>query len=229
MRDIKTAGTVIGSPTQEDGTDMNFDRYLRFLLITLGCSTMLLGCMDDPRKRVRPASDDDDTTTQGDDDDTSGGDDDDTSGGDDDDSTPPGDDDDTTPPGDDDDTTPPGDDDDTVATDCLAGEVPDCAGTCVPSTFLGDTYCDDGTYEYPEGSGIPVYLNCPTFANDAGDCGLIECPEVGQILDCTGVTLCGPAVLLGNQSCDDTNGEASIDFNCPQLNFDAGDCQGLGD
>ena len=206
---------------------MNFDRCLRFLLITLGCSTLLLGCMDDPRKRVRPASDDDDTTTQGDDDDTSSGDDDDTSAGDDDDTTTQGDDDDTSG-GDDDDSTPPGDDDDTVAADCLAGEVPDCAGTCVPSTFLGDTYCDDGTYEHPEGSGIPVYLNCTTFANDAGDCGLTECSEVGLIPDC-GFTWCGPAAVLGDQSCDDTSSETSIDFNCEQLNFDAGDCQGLGD
>tara|TARA_Y100001968_G_scaffold325833_1_gene367779 strand:- start:682 stop:1284 length:603 start_codon:yes stop_codon:yes gene_type:complete len=200
---------------------MNFDRCLRFLLLTLGCSSMLLGCemVDVP---VAQASDDDDTATPGDDDDTA-------TPGDDDDSTPPGDDDDSTPPGDDDDSTPPGDDDDTVAADCLAGEVPDCAGSCVPSAYLGDNACDDGSYEYPEGSGIPVFLNCSTFANDAGDCGLVECPEVGLIPDCTGVTWCASATLLGNQICDDTNSETSIDFNCEQLNFDAGDCQGLGD
>jgi hypothetical protein len=51
---------------------------------------------------------------------------------------------------------------------CPAGEIEDCNGNCCPETWVGDGYCDDGTYQW---NGIPIYLNCDQFGNDGGDCG----------------------------------------------------------
>ena len=50
---------------------------------------------------------------------------------------------------------------------CPQGEIADCNGNCVPEDWLGDGYCDDGTYEW---NGIPIYLNCEEFNWDGGDC-----------------------------------------------------------
>ena len=50
---------------------------------------------------------------------------------------------------------------------CPAGEIEDCNGNCCPETWIGDGYCDDGTYQW---NGIPIYLNCPEFGCDGGDC-----------------------------------------------------------
>ena len=92
-----------------------------------------------------------------------------------------GDDDDAT--GDDDDAT--GDDDDSAVGDdddsaggCLVGEIEDCDGTCVDSTWLGDGLCDDGSYFY---NGVPVYFNCAAYSWDNGDCPV----------PCTSHTTCG--------------------------------------
>jgi lysyl endopeptidase len=51
---------------------------------------------------------------------------------------------------------------------CPAGEIEDCNGNCCPETWVGDGYCDDGTYQW---NGNPIYLNCDQFGNDGGDCG----------------------------------------------------------
>lgn len=50
---------------------------------------------------------------------------------------------------------------------CPAGEIPDCAGTCAPSSWIGDGSCDDGTYGW---NGAPVVFDCSTFGSDGGDC-----------------------------------------------------------
>lgn len=50
---------------------------------------------------------------------------------------------------------------------CPAGEIADCNGNCCPETWVGDGYCDDGTYAW---NGIPIFLNCDQFGNDGGDC-----------------------------------------------------------
>jgi len=50
---------------------------------------------------------------------------------------------------------------------CSAGEIEDCNGNCCPETWVGDGYCDDGTYEW---NGNLIYLNCTEFNNDGGDC-----------------------------------------------------------
>jgi hypothetical protein len=50
---------------------------------------------------------------------------------------------------------------------CPAEEVEDCNGNCVPTDWIGDSYCDSGAYDH---NGVYIYLDCPSFNNDAGDC-----------------------------------------------------------
>jgi hypothetical protein len=50
---------------------------------------------------------------------------------------------------------------------CGPEKVYDCVGKCVDEhqakSWIGDGYCDDGTYG--------MDLRCPEFNNDGGDCG----------------------------------------------------------
>ncbi len=57
---------------------------------------------------------------------------------------------------------------------CPTGEIEDCFGNCCPSEWLGDSYCDDGSYSH---NGVPIYLNCDTLGCDGGDC--TECWSTG--------------------------------------------------
>ena len=50
---------------------------------------------------------------------------------------------------------------------CTTGLVEDCNDICGPESWIGDGYCDDGTYTY---NGNPIYFNCEEFENDGGDC-----------------------------------------------------------
>ncbi len=50
---------------------------------------------------------------------------------------------------------------------CPAGEIEDCNGNCCPDFWVGDGYCDDGTYEW---NGVQIFLNCDAFDCDGGDC-----------------------------------------------------------
>ena len=52
-------------------------------------------------------------------------------------------------------------------TTCPAGEIPDCNGNCAPAAWIGDQYCDDGTYNW---NGNQIYFNCEEFECDGGDC-----------------------------------------------------------
>ena len=45
--------------------------------------------------------------------------------------------------------------------------IEDCNGICAPSQWLGDGFCDDGSYEY---NGNPIFFNCEEFDFDNGDC-----------------------------------------------------------
>jgi hypothetical protein len=45
----------------------------------------------------------------------------------------------------------------------------DCDGTPSPENWLGDGYCDDGSYTW---NGTPINFNCEEFGYDAGDCPL---------------------------------------------------------
>ena len=51
--------------------------------------------------------------------------------------------------------------------ECSPGLIEDCNGICAPAGWLGDGFCDDGTYEY---NGNPIFFNCEEFNNDNGDC-----------------------------------------------------------
>ena len=47
----------------------------------------------------------------------------------------------------------------------------DCNGTPSPETWLGDGYCDDGSYQNNQGEDI--FFNCDEFNNDEGDCDVM--------------------------------------------------------
>jgi hypothetical protein len=51
--------------------------------------------------------------------------------------------------------------------ECTPGLIEDCNGICAPAGWLGDGFCDDGSYEY---NGNPIFFNCEEFNNDNGDC-----------------------------------------------------------
>ena len=53
---------------------------------------------------------------------------------------------------------------------CTEGLIEDCNGICAPETWLGDGFCDDGSYEY---NGNQIYFNCDEFNNDNGDCDVL--------------------------------------------------------
>ena len=50
---------------------------------------------------------------------------------------------------------------------CTTGLIEDCNDICAPEGWLGDGYCDEGSYEY---NGNPIFFNCEEFNNDNGDC-----------------------------------------------------------
>ena len=56
-----------------------------------------------------------------------------------------------------------------IIEDCPEGTIKDCNDNCAPEGWLGDGYCDDGTYEY---NGIQIFFNCELHSNDNGDCNL---------------------------------------------------------
>ena len=108
----------------------------------------------------------------------------------------------------------------------------DCDGNCAPNNWLGDTYCDDGSYSITNpdtNETYPVNLNCEIFNNDEGDCEeVIEGCGEGFIEDCNGN--CAPEGWLGDGTCDDgsyKHNDIEIFFNCAIFNNDNGDCDGL--
>ena len=108
----------------------------------------------------------------------------------------------------------------------------DCNGNCAPESWIGDTYCDDGSWGIYNENGeiIPIVLQCEEFNFDEGDCEeIIEgCPE-GTIEDCN--LNCAPASWLGDGFCDDGSYQYNgndIYFNCEIFNNDEGDCDSMG-
>ena len=125
----------------------------------------------------------------------------------------------------------------------------DCDGNCAPVSWVGDGWCDDGSYAiFPsqeaynnyydciDGGGtdcgqyvVPINLWCEELNWDEGDCEEIveECGE-GFIEDCNGN--CAPEGWVGDGICDDGayqhNGN-DIFFNCEEFNNDGGDCDVL--
>ena len=53
---------------------------------------------------------------------------------------------------------------------CSPGLIEDCNGICGPADWLGDGFCDDGSYEY---NGNQIFFNCEEFNNDNGDCDVL--------------------------------------------------------
>ena len=60
-----------------------------------------------------------------------------------------------------------GGDCDIIVEECPEGLIEDCNEVCAPEGWLGDGFCDDGSYEY---NGHAIYFNCEEFNNDEGDC-----------------------------------------------------------
>ena len=54
-----------------------------------------------------------------------------------------------------------------VVEGCPEGQIEDCNDNCAPADWVGDGYCDDGTYQF---GGNAIYFNCEEFNNDEGDC-----------------------------------------------------------
>ncbi|MCH2140893.1 MAG: hypothetical protein MK100_07650, partial [Phycisphaerales bacterium] len=72
---------------------------------------------------------------------------------------------------------------------CSPGETLDCFGNCVPISWIGDGYCDDGSYQWDTNN---IYLNCEEFGWDGGDCPPGDIPtEPGACCmaqeDCEGI------------------------------------------
>jgi hypothetical protein len=69
--------------------------------------------------------------------------------------------------------------------ECPPGEIADCNGNCAPAEWVGDGFCDDGSFEW---NGNLISFNCPEFGNDGGDCGQPCTTEVcdGVDNDCDG-------------------------------------------
>jgi hypothetical protein len=55
----------------------------------------------------------------------------------------------------------------------------DCYGTPSPENWLGDGYCDDGSYSW---NGNPIHFDCEEFGYDGGDC---EIPLPEGVYGCT--------------------------------------------
>ena len=53
---------------------------------------------------------------------------------------------------------------------CSPGLIEDCNGICGPQDWLGDGFCDDGSYEY---NGNQIFFNCDEYNNDEGDCDVL--------------------------------------------------------
>jgi hypothetical protein len=75
---------------------------------------------------------------------------------------------------------------DTGPAGCPFGEAEDCAGNCAPTAWIGDGVCDDGSRSW---GGHPIFLNCPLFNNDEGDCDVAE--EVLNVATSGGSTQAG--------------------------------------
>ena len=95
--------------------------------------------------------------------------------------------------------------------DCPDGWAADCQGTCFPQyvfdAWLGDTFCDDGSYipadygcdECPP--GVAMFLNCDEYGCDNGDC--TDCDGGGGG---GGGGECDPTtVVVGDNSVDTTD------------------------
>lgn len=103
------------------------------------------------------------------------------------------------------------DEDETIP--CLLDCELQCVNADVAYSWLGDAYCDDGTYG--------MYLYCEEFGFDWGDCG--GCPT-SYLQDCNGECL---HLSIINYNLDDGEcdyGKEGPNLNCEEYDFDNDDC-----
>lgn len=95
--------------------------------------------------------------------------------------------------------------------ECPDGEIADCNGNCAPAEWVGDGFCDDGSFEH---NGVPIFFNCDEFENDGGDC------DEGPV-DCT--TWVNPSPTTGWSDFNTTFGGAPVPDGdtCPFNEIDA--------
>ncbi|MCH2133460.1 MAG: hypothetical protein MK116_06905 [Phycisphaerales bacterium] len=104
---------------------------------------------------------------------------------------------------------------------CLPGEILDCSGlACCPAEWLGDGLCDDGSWY----NGVPIYLNCPEFNCDEGDCLPEECNyPIGSCCVPTSGSraeddlMCIDSTQVDQQWCDSNSGTWVPGFTCGDL------------
>ena len=58
-----------------------------------------------------------------------------------------------------------------IVEECIEGTIEDCNGVCAPEGWLGDGFCDDGSYEFNDNQ---IFFNCEEFTNDNGDCDVLQ-------------------------------------------------------
>ena len=69
---------------------------------------------------------------------------------------------------------------------CPPGEIEDCFGHCAPAEWVGDGFCDDGSFDW---NGNFIDFTCAALGEDDGDCGS-SCPNElcdGVDNDCDGL------------------------------------------
>ncbi len=107
---------------------------------------------------------------------------------------------------------------------CGSGMVYDCVGNCVDEakaeSWIGDGYCDDGTWG--------MDLRCDAFDNDGGDCGDGDPGDPcspGKVYDCVGncVDQATAQAYIADGYCDD--GTWGFDLRCDAFDNDGGDCE----
>jgi len=109
---------------------------------------------------------------------------------------------------------------------CPSGELPDCVGECFDAAWVGDGYCDDGSWG--------AYFNCEYYAWDDGDCepctpeceglecGLdpvcaFPCGECNEGASCIDGLCCVPQCedkLCGADGCGGSCGECEDGLSC---------------
>ncbi len=88
---------------------------------------------------------------------------------------------------------------------CPPGEIPDCNGNCAPAEWVGDMFCDDGSFEW---NGIGISFHCPQFDNDGGDCNDADGDGYMAWEDCDDTD---PGLTSWGQPCDDGDPGTHLD------------------
>ncbi len=99
---------------------------------------------------------------------------------------------------------------------CDEGAVLDCNGNCSPANWVGDGFCDDGSYS---SGGVDIYLNCEAFDFDGGDCedGGTDSTMVYGCTDVEAINY-NPDANVEDGSCEYDNGtDSTMVYGCTDL------------